>query len=175
MNNIEIETLKKNLQKLKANEENMTAEQKERYAPALKKLKAEINNASGKLLKWYIFSDLIIDKSDNTTVLQSHFKNICDKAIEAGEIKAASKTLYSKYSCNEFLKSAEPLKKRIEEAYCREYWARHCQKDAFGVWHNDLIDMDWDSEKEIWISTKNNDFSFSTAFPPCTFNEGGTI
>lgn len=157
-----------NLGKLKRNEEQMTAEQRERYKKPLQKLKREIASDASEMMRHFLICRCRILKNDEKGMADftENVQRILDE--DAGKTsKEAGRVLFSTYDEEKFLEALLPLHYRIwYEAYA-PYWLNHTIQNPMNSeypYHNDIIGMDWDAENGVWINRE--DYSFTLMLPP---------
>lgn len=152
------------VKKLQKNRENVPVELlKTKYANAYKKLLSDITASVKELLYQFFFSNLLLQKASTEELhdFLSKSQEIIDE--EKGQLKQMSKVVLSEYDLTKAICIVEPVRNRIfQEAYAEKIWNGHCRKND-GRIINDLIDMVWDSEHEIWIS---QDGRSSMIMPP---------
>lgn len=104
-------------------------------------------------------------------------QKIIDDESAKGEMKRLKDILFQTYSLEKFLDAACRVHCRIQyEAYA-PYWINTCEKKPLPdgipwagipssgtVWHNQMIDMYWQSEYEVWVS--ESEMSWRTSLPP---------
>ena len=150
-------TLLDNLGKLKRNEENMTPEQKVKYAAPLKKLKHDIWEEARELLQDFLVSGLRIadDDSDWREVIR-RIERVIGEAKRDGSYRLAASALFASYDVDKMLEVALPIRyKVLYEAY-GPYWLRHCKPISGSeyTFSNDIIGMEWWEKNRIWASVK---------------------
>lgn len=155
------------LGKLRRNEEQMSDEQRLRYASVLKKYRREIIAGAEQILKHFWFSALIVEKDSRSEALCGDIQKIVNGEAAKGEMKRLKDILFQTYSLDEFLSAACRVDCKIRyEAYA-PYWTCRCKKkplpdgiawigmEASGAaWYNGMIDMYWHDDYGIWVAEK---------------------
>ena len=157
------ERFKNNLGKLKRNEEQMTEEQKKKYAAPLKKLKSEIAADASELMKDFLVSGCRLLTRDKDTADWKGFIRATDKITEEwisqGGNREVAKVLWKIYDIDAFFTSLLPLHYKIwYEAY-GPYWLAHCTptfEDEY-TFTNDIIEMEWWAKHNEWAAVKMED------------------
>ena len=174
--NIYSETAEK-LDKLRRNETRMSQEQFVRYTSALKKYRREIIAGANEILRYFWLNGIIAKNEGERNILCKEIQKIIDDEIAKGEMKRLKDILFQNYSLDEFLNAAYRVHCRIQyEAYA-PYWISTCEKKPLpdgipwasipssgAVWYNQMIDMYWQSEYEVWVS--ESEMSWRTSLPP---------
>lgn len=175
--NIYLETAKK-LQRLGLNETKMSQEQFVRYASVLKKYRTDIIAGANEILRHFWFGGFYVKKDGQAAdTLCREVQKIIDDESAKGEMKRLKDILFQTYSLEKFLDAACRVHCRIQyEAYA-PYWISTCEKKPLpdgipwagipssgAVWYNQMIDMYWQSEYEVWVS--ESEMSWRTSLPP---------
>lgn len=175
--NIYLETAKK-LQRLGLNETKMSQEQFVRYASVLKKYRTDIIAGANEILRHFWFGGFYVKKDGHAAdALCREVQKIIDDESAKVEMKRLKDILFQTYSLEKFLDAACRVHCRIQyEAYA-PYWISTCEKKPLpdgipwagipssgAVWYNQMIDMYWQSEYEVWVS--ESEMSWRTSLPP---------
>lgn len=175
--NIYLETAKK-LQRLGLNETKMSQEQFVRYASVLKKYRTDIIAGANEILRHFWFGGFYVKKDGQAAdALCREVQKIIDDESAKGEMKRLKDILFQTYSLEKFLDAVCRVHCRIQyEAYA-PYWISTCEKKPLpdgipwagipssgAVWYNQMIDMYWQSEYEVWVS--ESEMSWRTSLPP---------
>jgi len=175
--NIYLETAKK-LQRLGLNETKMSQEQFVRYASVLKKYRTDIIAGANEILRHFWFGGFYVKKDGQAVdALCREVWKIIDDESAKREMKRLKDILFQTYSLEKFLDAACRVHCRIQyEAYA-PYWISTCEKKPLpdgipwagipssgAVWYNQMIDMYWQSEYEVWVS--ESEMSWRTSLPP---------
>ena len=144
-----------NLGKLKRNETQMTAEQKEQYKKPLLKLRKEIAADATEAMKEFITMGMRLGEDPDSETWKSVIREtnrLLDDWINRGKLKEVSKVLFSTYDLDAFFTALCPIHTTIWFKAYGEYWLKHCtkQEDPEYPYHNDIIDMDWWAEHHEW-------------------------
>lgn len=82
-------------------------------------------------------------------------------------VKKAIDTALSSYDFDLAIEELEPVRKKMVKVYM-EYWLKHCKPvSAPGyTFYNDIVDMYYAEESNLWVSKENGMTVFSILFPP---------
>ena len=151
--------LTENLGKLKRNETQMDAAQRERYKKPLRKLKEQIREDATETMKAFLVMGcrfLKADSGEEMPAFQERAGAIIDAAAEEGDFKKASRILFKEYDTDKFLEALCPLHTQIHTEAYSPYWLKHCKAtgEAQFPYYNDIIGMHWWEGHGEWAATK---------------------
>ena len=160
------------LGKLRRNEQQMTDEQRVKYAGQLKALKIKIAEDARKICSSFLTGGITFLKEDAKEAEDAiiRIERIVAEENARGTFKKASRILFSTYSVDKFLNFLCPVNDRIDCEGYGPYWAGHCRPcedgdgDARFTFWNDIIDMGWVEEWKIW--KKKGEWCWTTRLPP---------
>ena len=154
--------LVENLGKLKRNETQMTAEQKEQYKKPLLKLKKEIAADATEAMKEFITMGMRLGEDPDSETWKSVIREtnrLLDDWIDRGKLKEVSKVLFSTYDIDAFFTALCPIHTTIWFKAYGEYWLTHIKEtgEQEYPYYNDILDMWWRKEANEWAKTKIED------------------
>ena len=157
------ERFKNNLGKLQRNENQMSEEQKEKYAAPLKKLKGEIKSDAIKVMWSFATGGCRKAKDDGESeawkTANKKTEEVMKEWSSSGKIKKAFEVLFQTYDIEMWLVALLPLHYKIwYEAY-GPYWLSHCIPtfESEYTFTNDIIGMEWWAEHNEWAAVKVED------------------
>lgn len=165
-----IKRLKENLGKLKRNEEQMDAQQKERYKAQLCKLRKQIARDAGKLGAAYVTIGCHFLESGGESereACRERITRILDCADAKATVRKSLDSLFADYDIAAFLIALSPIQRRVfYEAYS-PYWLKHCKQtgDPDFPYANDIIGMEWWEDGKQWVKAGGRD-GIRDALPP---------
>lgn len=156
------------IKKLRKNKENVPIEiLKTKYAEPYNELLEKIRRETEKILFQFLFGGILMRK-DEPEERDAFFRKaqaIIDEERAAGTFREIARAVFEEYDADKALDiAAEKLHPRIWlEAY-PEYWLEYCiiENDR-PIW-NDLIQMRWNSDLQIWESRDGT--SVTIMLPP---------
>ncbi|MFR5517274.1 MAG: hypothetical protein ACLTIW_09770 [Blautia sp.] len=156
------------IKKLRKNKENVPIEiLKTKYAEPYNELLEKIRRETEKILFQFIFGGILMrkDEPEERDAFLRKAQAIIDEEKAAGTFREIARAVFEEYDADKALDiAAEKLHPRIWlEAY-PEYWLKHCiiENDR-PIW-NDLIQMRWNSDLQIWESRDGT--SVTIMLPP---------
>ena len=156
------------IKKLRKNKEGVPIEiLKTKYAQPYNELLEKIRRETEKILFQFLFGGILIrkDEPEERDAFFRRAQAVIDEERAAGTFREIAKAVFDEYDAEKAIGvAAEKLHPRIWlEAY-PEYWLKHCvTENDRSIWNN-LIQMRWNSDLQVWES--ENGASVMLMLPP---------
>lgn len=159
------------LEKLKKNREKVPLEElKTKYKKPYTELLQDIKEKTEIMLLHFLFEGLPFNMSEKAE--WQAFVDRVNEAIreekQAGTFREISRAVFKDYDPDKALDiAARTIWPRIWYRAYAPYWLKHCRKDKDGRSWNDLIQMRWRQEWQIWEAQDGR--SWRIMLPPSEF------